>query len=80
MVDEADGAKQYMQDGAWKFQGESIHPQAGMTAVVPRTHVDVDGLLDVASQVRFSAAGKALPRYLDRLYTFYLTVVASARG
>jgi hypothetical protein len=33
---------------------------------------DLDGLEDVAPLLRFSAAGKALPRYLDRLYLFTL--------
>ncbi len=64
----------------WCAKSDASH-FAGTSAEHPEAPpCDLDGLLDVASQVRFSAAGKALPRYLDRLYTFYLTVVASARG
>ena len=41
---------------------------------------DLDWLPDVTTRVRLWVAGKALPRYLVRLYIFYLTVVTSARG
>ena len=40
------------------------HPEA--------PHCDLDGLPDVATRVRFWAAGKALPRYLSDCIYFTL--------